>query len=317
MDSVQFDRLAHIVSTIRSRRTTLAALACGVFGAGFLALLDDAEAKKKHKRKNKRKKCKSGTKKCGKKCIPVASCCSSADCGQGGTCATGICHCPSGFKGCNGSCIAESDCCGACRGETICVGGECVCPDHSPFACPGDVCVISDQCCDPSECPNPQECSEGLCLCPGTNAINCDALCCDGNTAVCAFRNVDDERVASCQAGGCPATDICSDFETEEFVCANDFVEHVCFCTSTADLIPGRVCVDAFSLGDESCEACDASSDCGSGRVCVADGPGCNCGSNFCVRLCPEGADREAKRGTGGKPVDLDTLMGGVQMRHR
>jgi hypothetical protein len=317
MDSAHFDRLARIVSIALSRRGTLAALASGFIGTGSLALVDDAESKKKHKRrKKKKKKCKGGTRKCGKTCIPATGCCSSSDCGNG-TCVGNTCNCDSGLKNCNGTCIPEGDCCGACPGETICVGGDCVCPENAPFACPGDVCVISNQCCDTSECPSPQECFEGLCLCPGANAINCDALCCDGTSEVCKLGTIDDERVASCQASSCPATDICSDFETEEFVCANDLVERVCVCTSTVDLIPVKVCVDLFSLGDESCEACETNSQCGTGRACVADGPACSCGVNFCVDLCPEATSNSAKRGAGSTPVDLDPLKDGLRKRHR
>jgi hypothetical protein len=53
MDSVRFDDLLRILGSGLSRRATLAALANGVIGAGFLALLDgEAEAKNKRMRKH-------------------------------------------------------------------------------------------------------------------------------------------------------------------------------------------------------------------------------------------------------------------------
>jgi hypothetical protein len=317
MDSAHFDRLTRIVSIALSRRTTLAALASGVFGASCLARLNGVEARKKRKKK---RKCKGGTKKCGKKCIPASGCCSSADCGANGTCVGNTCNCNSGSKNCNGACIPEGDCCGACPGETICVDGECVCPETAPVACPGDVCVLGGQCCDTSECPNPQECLDGVCTCLEEDAINCVDRCCDGAAdEVCQVDHGNlGESQYQCRPGGCPATNVCSDFETKLFVCAHDpLALHVCYCTSTVDQIPEHVCVDAFSLGDESCQECDTSSDCGVGRVCIAEGPGCNCGVNFCVDLCPKIARNRAKHGAGGAPVDLEALMGGSRRRRR
>jgi hypothetical protein len=319
MTKRRLDDLLRSFASGLSRRATLSALSSGIFGAGSLALLDDSKAKKKRKRKKKRKKCKGGTKKCGKTCIPASGCCSSADCGNG-TCVGNSCDCDSGFKECNGTCIPQGDCCGACPGETICVGGECVCPGNAPFACPGDVCAFGGQCCDTSECPNPQECLEGVCTCPGADAINCIDRCCDGAAdEVCKVDLSNPEEVQlQCQPDGCPATNICSDFETERFLCAHDpLAGRACICTLTVDLFPLHVCVDFFSLGDKSCQECDTSSDCGTGRACVADGPGCDCGVNFCVDLCPEATFNRAKRGAGGAPVDLEALKDGMRKRRR
>jgi hypothetical protein len=124
------------------------------------------------------------------------------------------------------------------------------------------------------------------------------------------------EIVRSCQPGSCPPTDFCVEGETERYFCALD-TERICLCTSTVDLIPGRVCVDFFSLGDESCEACDTSSDCGAGRVCVADGPLCGCGVNYCVRVCPEATGNSARRGAGGTAVNREAPELGVRKRRR
>jgi hypothetical protein len=297
MTKRRFDDLLRLFASGRSRRATLAALASGAFGASSLALVDDADAKRKRRRKKKRKKCKGDAKKCGKKCIAATACCSSSDCGNG-ACVGNTCSCNSGFKKCNGACIPLNDCCGACPGDTVCENGECICPA---------------ECCSTEECSGDLVCVEGICLCPAANAINCDGdeLCCDGNTEVCKLEKVGDEFVPSCQAGGCPPTDFCADRETEQFVCALD-LERVCVCTSTADQIPGHVCVDAESLRPDPCEECETSSQCGTGRVCIADGPGCECGGvNFCVSLCPEVASNRARH-SGGTSVDLDALEDGL-----
>lgn len=317
MDELRFDDLLRSFASGHSRRATLAALASGVFGAGSRALLDDVEARKKRKRKKKRKTCKSGAKKCGKKCIAASACCSSADCGEGGSCVSGSCTCPSGLKDCNGDCIPENQCCGACPGDTFCDGGECVCPEDAPHECPGGECLTTGNCCDTAQCQGSKECVDGICLCPGTEAINCTgALCCDGAADEVCKLVPGNPGAASCQGGGCPATNFCADFATEQFVCAGD-LDHVCVCTSTVDLIPGHVCVDFLSLGDESCVECETSSDCGAGRVCVADGPACDCGVNFCVTVCPEVTFTSARHGAGGTPVDLEARKGGLRKQRR
>jgi hypothetical protein len=318
MDSAHFDRLTRIVSIALSRRTTLVALAGGFFGAGSLAPWDDAVAKKKRRRKKKRKKkCKGSTKKCGKKCIPTSGCCSSADCDEGRTCVSGTCTCPSGLKECNGECIPESQCCGACPGDTFCDGGECVCPEFAPHECPGGECLSPGNCCETSQCPEPKECIDEICLCPGTEAINCSAtLCCDGAADEVCKLVPGNPATASCQGGGCPATDFCSDLASEQFVCASD-PDHVCVCTSTVELISGEVCIDLELLLTDPCVECETSSDCGTGRVCIADGPCRDCGFNFCATLCPEVTFNHVKRGAGGAPVDLEALMGRLRKRHR
>jgi hypothetical protein len=298
----RFDDLLRSFASGRSRRATLAALAGGVVGAGSLALLDDAEARKKRKRK-KKKKCKGGKKKCGKKCISASGCCSSSDCGANGTCVGNACGCNSGFKRCNGACIPQNDCCGACPGDTVCENGECVCPA---------------ECCETDECSGDLVCLEGICVCPGADAINCDGdeLCCDRDTEVCKLAKVGDEFVPSCQAGSCPSTDFCADRDTEQFVCALD-LERVCVCTLTADQVPGPVCVDVESLRPDPCQECQTTSQCGSGRVCIAGGQGCECGVNFCVDLCPEVASNRARHGAGRAPVDLDALKDDLPKRRR
>jgi hypothetical protein len=306
--------LTRALTRIPSRRDALRGLVGAGLGLGSLRLSNVAGAKKKRKRKRKRKKCKGGTKKCGKKCVSSTNCCSSSDCGNGATCVNGTCICPSGFKDCAGECIPAGQCCAACPGDTVCDAGVCACPATAPFACPGDQCFSEGQCCVTEGCPVGFECVEGLCLCPGADAINCGGqLCCDGDTEVCKAEKVGNEFVLSCQAGSCPATDFCTDRQTEQFLCAHD-LGRTCVCTSTTDPIPGQVCVDFTLLVDNNpCDECDTSSDCGTGRVCISGGDGCVCNSNFCVPLCPEVTGNSAKRGTGGTPVDPEALKGGLR----
>ena len=68
-------------------------------------------------------------------------------------------------------------------------------------------------CCVTEECPVSIECVDGICLCPGPEAINCT-----GSSAVTGqqTRSARPENSAtslscSCQAGGCPPTDFCTD----------------------------------------------------------------------------------------------------------
>ena len=317
MDADRFDALLRSLAAMPSRRDVLRGLGGAGIGLGSLRLSTVVAAKKKRKRKKKRKKCKGGTKKCGKTCVPSTGCCSSSDCGTGATCVNGTCNCPSGFKNCESECIPAGQCCEACPGDKACAEGVCACPANAPFECPGDACFREGQCCVTEACPVGFECVDGLCLCPGADTINCNEVCCDGATEICQVEKVGNEFVASCQAGGCPATDFCADRETEQFLCAND-LGRVCVCTSTTDLISGNVCVDFNSLVDNNpCDGCQTSSECGSGRVCISGGDGCVCDSSFCVLLCPEVTSNSAQRGTGGTPVDPEALKGGLRRRHR
>jgi hypothetical protein len=295
MISGQFDELLRTFASGLSRRATISAALSGLFASGLLALRsDDAGAKKKRKKKKKRK-----NKNTQASPPPPPPPCV-------GSCARKAC----GDDGCGGSC-------GTCPGDKECVDGGCNCPQDAPFECPGDVCFSDSECCVTEGCFGGQECVEGICLCPGAAAINCNEVCCDGDTEVCKVEVIAGDVVASCQPGSCPPTDFCPDRETEQFVCAND-PERVCVCTSTTDQIPGRVCVDFLPLVDNNpCQECDTSSDCGAGRVCISGGDGCVCGSNFCVPLCPEVTFNSAKHGTGGTPVDLEALKGGLGKRHR
>lgn len=102
MDASRFDRLSRALST-RTRRNFSRTVA-GLALAGELALLPGIDEAVTKKKRRKKKKCKGETKRCGKRCIPVADCCVDEDCGP-----------PSDLEICvDGKCI-----CGTRRGLTI------------------------------------------------------------------------------------------------------------------------------------------------------------------------------------------------------
>lgn len=159
-------------------------------GGGLAGLFGLAHAEAKKKRK-KKKKCKGGTKKCGKKCIPQTSCCTSADCGGGATCQNGTCLCPSGHNDCQGACVPEDACCPACTGGQVCVDETCECPAGQPDC--GGACCAPASCIDDACCPTDRIC--------GTVCCAAEQICADPETAVC------EEGQGSCPAGA----NICED----------------------------------------------------------------------------------------------------------
>lgn len=215
-------------------------------GGGMASLLGLSEADAK-KKKKKKKKCKGGTKKCGKKCIAATACCSSADCG-GRACNNGTCSCPDG-----------------------------------EFAC-GSTCVSGDACCEDNQCAAGQNCDDGFCRCPGSNAIACGESCCDGDDQVCRV----DGGPATCQDGNCPASNYCNG--STRFFCANS-PAGACVCASTTDPMTQTVCVDfSATVNPANCNACTTSANCPSGQFCIpgnsSPSGACGCSNNFCVPLC-------------------------------
>jgi hypothetical protein len=293
MESERFDALARAIDLRAPRRAALR-----VFGGGVAAHLlhpglDNAEAKKKHKHNKKRKTCKSGTKKCGTTCVPAADCCANADCGKGATCLNGACGCPPGQRDCDGRCIQASDCCPACSGGHICVNGVCSCPAEM-INC-GIACVTGDQCCTNSDCGDGfSGCDDGFCVCPGSDISDCPICCDTSDDKICAV--IGDE--VSCQGGGCPITDWCSDEHV--YLCGSH-----CFCATSID--DARVCTDFVGV---SCVDCASDAECiaelGTGAVCIPNGEFCTekCGSSlpaFCVAPgCASSSPRRSKRATAG-----------------
>jgi hypothetical protein len=202
MDADRFDDVIRTLTASPSRRTVLGLTLGGTLGS----LLGIADADAKKKKRKKKKKCK-GKKKCGKKCIPLTSCCTSADCGGGGaTCQNGTCACPAGEKNCQGACIPEIDCCT----NADCGGGDLICEDGG-CVCGGGALDCSGSCCQPDD---------EICKQP-------DAVCQSGGCPVTDFCSDIDFYI--CEADGCAcvtsinAASACTDFATAECIeCASD-----------------------------------------------------------------------------------------------
>jgi hypothetical protein len=90
MDASRFDFLTRSLAA-HSRRHVSRALA----GLGFAGMLGAASALPAVAGKRRKRKCKGNTKKCGKRCIPRANCCSDKGCDSslGLICVDGQCVC--------------------------------------------------------------------------------------------------------------------------------------------------------------------------------------------------------------------------------
>jgi hypothetical protein len=199
MDADRFDAFVRSLDIAAPRRTTVGAL----LGAGLAALLarfgiEDAGAKKKRKKRKRKKKCKGGKKKCGKKCIPKANCCQSADCGTNEKCTNGACEpcLPQGT-----ACTDDAECCtGICDAYTNkCQQVRVSCADGAP--CP------NGRCCDEfgPQCLY-ETATQGACIPDGEPDASCGYLLCgdscgdllDGTYEYCGF-----EGSAACRKGRC------------------------------------------------------------------------------------------------------------------
>ena len=152
MDAARFDAFARAITTSASRRATIA----GALRASLAVVLlhlgsDDTDAKRK---KRPKKKCRRGKKKCGKRCVDLAT--NGANCGFCGY------ACPSG------SCVN-----GACTCETQeeCVGtGSCACVSRLQG---GAACSATPGAIGP--CDEDADCPLGsFCAAPG---FRCAARC--------------------------------------------------------------------------------------------------------------------------------------------
>lgn len=88
----------------------------------WLGIADAVAKKKKKRKKRKKKKCKGRKKKCGKRCISAALCCTNNECGTGNLCVEG--QCISGL----GACLIGADICeGTGGGDCGATGLACTC----------------------------------------------------------------------------------------------------------------------------------------------------------------------------------------------
>jgi hypothetical protein len=128
MNGSRFDRWTRDCLTPSSRRQAVGALLLGLSMSPFAFL--DGEARK---RKRRKKKCKGGKKKCGKKCISKANCCTSSECPDTFVCEGGACVCSDEDFPCEETCnnlATDGANCGACGVDCIsggCVHGACTC----------------------------------------------------------------------------------------------------------------------------------------------------------------------------------------------
>jgi hypothetical protein len=135
MDANRFNAFSRAVNLAATRRDNLGRL----LGAALAALLarfgaTDVEAKKK--KRKKKKKCKGGKKKCGKKCVDLAS--NGAHCRAcGNACATGGCV--------HGACTCDTgeDCPEGCFCTPGAEGGH-LCSQS--FSAGGALCVVDETC---------------------------------------------------------------------------------------------------------------------------------------------------------------------------
>jgi hypothetical protein len=223
MDGQRFDRLVRLLGAPGSRRLALRAVLGGLAGPvlGFAS----GDAKKK-KGKHKKKKCKSGTRKCGKACIPMANCCTAADCDDGETCQSGACtttcvpDCTDkecGSNGCNGTC-------GNCNGNETCQGGQCV-PTCTPD-CAGKHC--GDNGCG------------GVCGTCSGNATCQGGKCVDPPREICGIGY---ETCANSSDGCCVAGQNCCPAGLGENGCCG-FDETCCPPNSGSPTYPDGECCD-------------------------------------------------------------------------
>jgi hypothetical protein len=152
----------------------------------------------------------------------------------------------------------------------------------------GTSCVPSTSCCTNADCGSENHsCDDGLCICAAPSDVPCSTPCC--RDEVCASIYLGEEEIeVSCQAGGCPATDWCSDDNL--YACGD-----ACSCaTSISD---ATVCTD---WRGGVCHTCASDDECttalGRAAMCISNGAYCHeiCDptffSKFCIAAgCPSG----------------------------
>jgi hypothetical protein len=280
MDADRFDRFVRSLLLAPSRRHLLAGLASGLLALTHRVPIEGKKKRKKHKKKKKRATC---TPACAGKSCGDNGCggsCGSCDADQ--VCQNGACvdDCS---RDCTGKECGDDGCggsCGGCGPQQTCQDGECICNDFL-VKC-GEFCIEGQQCCTDDECPGITACIFFGCRCPDEGDILCSAeSCCEPGAEVCPWDR-SHPQTGSCQAGGCPASNVCNS-ETI-YRCAPE-----CGCLTSVD--GATVCTAAEA---DECVPCSHDVDCttalGQPAVCIANGPHCGCAglSAFCVTAdCP------------------------------
>lgn len=305
MDAHVFDALARGLSTVRTRRRLIAA-AVGLLAPGALQSPDVAVAANK-----KPGSCRKPLKRCGKKCVNLASSATNrgacgARCGAGKTCLNKKCCAPD--QRCGAACCPVGQTCqaGACvtsggggGGETCaetCGNGCCDAASgacargETPQACGknGQQCRVRDagqgckeqQCCDGDSrrcdadagCCGEKQCRQGMCCTPnGKSPSAIQPRCCEGQDVV-RFSRCCRPLGEACEHGN-----TCCDGSCNEDRCCYP-VEQQCDVTRNDQCCPNLECHPVFLEsggwnGDRCCLALGAV--CGSTQQC--------CRSTHCV----------------------------------
>lgn len=178
-------------------------------------------------------------------------------------------------------------CAVACEDGTVCVGGECQCPDG--VCCPG---CADDELCLGGECFRCGHDTESCCT--GEVCVESDLACVEGDCVSCG-----DVFEPCCADGGCSGGATCTSGICRRDDCGDDGER----CCEGRTCATGELaCVDPFPVGEPRCrpcggrgEACCAGMACDSERL-VCDGGSCaTCGGNTqpcCAgRVCGDGLD--------------------------
>jgi hypothetical protein len=277
MDDAHFDRLAAALAAAPSRRGLLRLSSAGIVPALF-GRLDSHEGAA---RKRRKKKCKGNKKKCGKRCIPRANCCTSDECPQGEVCRNGRCS----------DCATADDCpnAPACA-EAVCDVGRCI-TTHLPVGahCSTNQFCIANETCDgvggcqggsPRDCDDGFACTDDSCdefinecvheandnLCATDNPCRvgrCDPAHNDSDANGCVFDPID-AGILTCGMGACQRTvPRCADGEEQECVPGQPSAE---ICNGIDDDCDGMIDDGAF---------CDIDSPATCGRTGVCAGGSC------------------------------------------
>jgi hypothetical protein len=283
MDASRFDALSRALASGSSRRRMLRVMSGCLAALVGRTVVDETAARKKGKKK---KKCRGATKKCGKRCVPKANCCTSADCPPGEVCRSGRCT----------TCASANDCPTPppCQ-EAICQDGHCA----TVLRLAGFPCEAEPSCVINKTCNEAGQCQGGVpvdVLCPETEICDPQQGC-----------RCPADRVACNGQCGLPGLATCA---SHGECCSTYCLDHVCIptcrgkpCTQHEDCCEGVFCAQGFcgrcSGGLATCEDPQdcCYSDCnivGNVIVCVSfpGGPclsNIHCGGDSCVggKCCP------------------------------